>query len=101
MDAQHVLVLLNQAQAYDATEAGFIRDTIAFVEMTPEFWSARSLDGHVTASAWIVTEDGTQTLLLHSEKYDLWLQPGGHPEDEDADILAASAREGNEETGLQ
>lgn len=101
MNHNEVLVLLRQAIAFDTTEADYIAQTISLVEQTPEFWSERSLKGHITTSAWIVTEDGAKALLLHSDKYDIWLQPGGHPEDSDDSLLAAAKREGIEETGLK
>ena len=56
--------------------------------------------GHFTASAFVVSPDlGSMLLILHS-KLDLWLQPGGHIDPEDADVTAASRREVVEETGV-
>lgn len=58
------------------------------------------LEGHLTASAWIVDSSWTQALLLHHRKLDRWLQPGGHVDGE-ADLLRAAEREAHEETGLR
>ena len=58
------------------------------------------LPGHITGSAFIVSEDYKQTLLVHHVKLNKWLQPGGHA-DGDADAARVALREANEETGLQ
>jgi len=58
------------------------------------------LQGHFTASAWLVDADGTRTLLTHHRKLDRWLQPGGHA-DGDRDLARAALREAEEESGLR
>ena len=57
------------------------------------------LDGHFTASSWLVSSDGARTLLTHHRKLGLWLQPGGHA-DGDRDLGRVALREAREETGL-
>lgn len=56
-------------------------------------------EGHVTASAFLVSSDGTRALLLHHAKLDRWLQPGGHA-DGNTNLAAVAWREATEETGL-
>lgn len=56
--------------------------------------------GHFTASAFVLSPDRSRLLLIRHPKLGLWLQPGGHIEAEDADVLAAARREVLEETGL-
>lgn len=51
-----------------------------------------------TASVFIV--NGDAVLLRKHEKFDLWLQPGGHIE-LDEDPVEAVLREAREETGLE
>ena len=58
------------------------------------------LPGHFTASAFVLSPDGRQLLLIHHAKLGLWLQPGGHIEVADVDLLAAARRELSEETGI-
>lgn len=58
------------------------------------------LAGHFTASALVVSGDGTRTLLTHHRKLGLWLQPGGHA-DGDRDLARVALRETQEETGLR
>src|SRR5690606_11801209 len=57
------------------------------------------LDGHFTASAWLVSADGRRALLTHHRKLDRWLQPGGHA-DGDMDLARVALREAAEESGL-
>ena len=57
--------------------------------------------GHFTASAFVITESGEETLLIFHGKLSRWLQPGGHFEATDDDLVAAARREVVEETGAQ
>jgi 8-oxo-dGTP pyrophosphatase MutT (NUDIX family) len=57
--------------------------------------------GHVTASAFITTPARSALLLILHGKLKLWLQPGGHVELEDRDVLASARREVLEEVGLR
>jgi 8-oxo-dGTP pyrophosphatase MutT (NUDIX family) len=57
------------------------------------------LEGHFTASAWLVSADGRRVLLMHHAKLLRWLQPGGHADGE-ADLPAVALKEAQEETGL-
>lgn len=56
--------------------------------------------GHFTASAFVRSPDRSRLLLIHHEKLGRWLQPGGHVEAGDADLMAAARREVREETGV-
>lgn len=60
----------------------------------------RELDiGHITASSWLLDKSGEHALLMHHMKLDKWLQLGGHADGE-ADILAVSIKESQEESGI-
>lgn len=61
----------------------------------------RTLPGHATASAWVLSPDKTKLLLVHHNFLQVWIQPGGHMDAEDENPLAAARREALEETQVQ
>jgi 8-oxo-dGTP pyrophosphatase MutT (NUDIX family) len=69
--------------------------------------AARPLDrrafapGHVTASGLVLSPQGDRVLLVFHRRLRRWLQPGGHLEPEDADIVSAARREVREETAVE
>jgi 8-oxo-dGTP pyrophosphatase MutT (NUDIX family) len=56
--------------------------------------------GHFTASAFVLSPDSCELLLIYHGKLSRWLQPGGHFDAADASPEAAARREVREETGL-
>jgi len=97
----HLRRLLEALAPADAVEAAYLKrfDVLLWAE-----GDALSRDhfvpGHVTASAFVVSPDGAQVLLIEHSKLHRWLQPGGHVEPDDVDVLAACRREVAEEVGL-
>lgn len=81
-------------EALDRIDALVDEQGIAVLERTTFF------PGHITASGFILSPDRTKTLLIFHAKLQLWLQPGGHIEPEDADPEEACRREVEEETGV-
>ena len=57
------------------------------------------LEGHFTASAWLVDRAGRRVLLTHHRKLGQWLQLGGHA-DGDRNLRRVALREAEEESGL-
>ena len=55
---------------------------------------------HFCASAYVVNPENKKVLLVKHKKYNKWLQPGGHIEDNETPEEAA-VREVYEETGIQ
>ena len=55
--------------------------------------------GHLTASAWIISQQEDKVLLHHHQKLEKWIQLGGHLEKREL-IQAAALREAAEESGL-
>jgi 8-oxo-dGTP pyrophosphatase MutT (NUDIX family) len=101
MNTQNLVSLLRLHQAHDIDEQAHRASTLAFVERNGDrWWKRATLDGHVTASAWVVNAARTHALLLHHAKLDRWVQPGGHIDDADASADLAALREAREETGL-
>lgn len=95
-----MLAVLADYQPNDNSERDAVSFIHQFVAEHPRYWSRSTLAGHTTASAWITNADDSKAVLLHHKKLDIWVQPGGHVDDTDATILAASLREAREETGL-
>jgi len=56
--------------------------------------------GHFTASAFVLNPAQDSLLLIFHGKLARWLQPGGHVDPADMDVLAAARRELSEEVGL-
>ncbi|MFY9489020.1 MAG: NUDIX domain-containing protein [Solirubrobacterales bacterium] len=55
--------------------------------------------GHATGSALILSEQKRVALIFHS-KLQLWVQPGGHAESGETDVLNVASREASEELGI-
>jgi len=100
MHRHALLSLLNDYLPADAHEEAMWLATIHFVKENPDCFERTLLEGHVTASAWIVSPDQKQVLLMHHAKLDQWFQPGGHC-DGDPDVLRVAMKEAVEETGVQ
>ncbi|MCB9692872.1 MAG: NUDIX hydrolase [Alphaproteobacteria bacterium] len=84
----------------DALEAGY-REALVELAGHPRPTSRDTFaPGHYTASAFVLSPDGRDLLLIEHAKLARWLQPGGHVDPDDADLVAAARREVAEETGL-
>lgn len=90
--------LANYRTPYEE-ESQFIPDFLNLLEDEDAFTRAR-LEGHFTASAWIVNRRRTHTLLTLHRKLNRWLQLGGHA-DGDEDLAAVALKEAFEESGLK
>ncbi len=99
MHRKELLQLLNRHETRFMEEAAFVARARAFVEANTDVFNREHLPLHVTGSAWVVSPDFTQALILHHIKQDQWFQPGGHA-DGDNDVLRVALRETSEETGL-
>ncbi len=98
MHRQPLLALLERYTQLHPQERVVERFT-AFVNEHPDCLERTCVLGHITASAWIVSPDGTQALLTHHRKLDRWLQLGGHVDGE-SDVVQAALREAQEESGI-
>ena len=83
----------------DNAEKNSVRRTLEFLADNEDCVSKANLQGHVTASAWILSIDMDKTLLTHHKKLNRWLQLGGHIEN-DKTIQQAASREAFEESGI-
>ena len=80
-------------------ESSFINDFLKLTEDSLAYKRER-LEGHFTASAWIVNRKRTHTLLTLHRKLGRWLQLGGHA-DGNEDLLEVAMKEATEESGLK
>lgn len=94
--------LQEKIQAYASLNKEETRFADRFIELLkhPDAFERTHLPGHITGSAFIVSNDFSQTLLVHHAKLNRWLQPGGHS-DGDQDVIRVALREADEETGLK
>jgi 8-oxo-dGTP pyrophosphatase MutT (NUDIX family) len=93
--------LLDAHVPYDALERGHREQMSSLAAVAGDAFARDHYEpGHFTASAFVLSPASDALLLLHHRKLDRWLQPGGHVEPGDADMLAAARREAREEVGL-
>lgn len=85
----------------DERERGFVERMLALLEHDDDpFARATFAPGHFTASAFVLSPACDELFLIHHKKLGIWVQPGGHVEPSDPDLLAAARREVAEEVGL-
>lgn len=97
--------LLLAYAAADERESAFVGRMLALLDVDAGrrddvFARVHFSPGHFTASAFVLSPAGDELFLIRHPKLGLWLQPGGHVEDDDPDVLAAARRETREEVGL-
>jgi 8-oxo-dGTP pyrophosphatase MutT (NUDIX family) len=74
----------------------FLRDT----SDPRQLFHRKNFAGHITASGFVLSPDGKRLALVKHKTLNRHLQPGGHVEETDSNVLAAARREILEETGL-
>ena len=85
----------------DPTEQGHRDAVLALLDLPGDVAHRSHFDpGHLTASAFVLSPDGQELLLILHGKLHKWLQPGGHVDPQDADLVQAAQREVAEETGV-
>jgi len=100
-DTEALLHLLLEHEAADPLEEDH-RERMLELLAGPNDPFARDhfVPGHFTASAFVLDPAGEQLLLILHSKLNLWLQPGGHVDPTDPDLLSGARREAAEETGI-
>jgi 8-oxo-dGTP pyrophosphatase MutT (NUDIX family) len=91
---------LDRYQPVDPRERGF-RERLLELLQAPAPFSRHSFEpGHLTASVFLVSPERDAVLLILHRKLQIWVQPGGHIEADDASLAAAARRELAEEVGV-
>lgn len=75
-------------------------DFVGYLDSQPDAVRRICRPDHLTASALVVNAERTRVLLCLHRKVGLWLQFGGHIEDEDTSLADAAVREAREESGI-
>lgn len=70
-----------------------------FLNTHTEYYARSNTFGQITSSAFIISHDLKDALLIHHKKYNKWLSPGGHV-DSGETSLQACLREVAEEVNL-
>ena len=91
--------MLKQYSAKYPEESLVVEKINDLVTSYPDCFERTCHPGHITGSAWVLSQDRTQCLLVHHRKLDRWLQPGGHA-DGQSDVEKVALREAQEESGL-
>jgi 8-oxo-dGTP pyrophosphatase MutT (NUDIX family) len=92
--------ILADWQAPDPAQDSLRHAVLAFVHGRTDACRRECVSGHVTASAIVLDDSGTQVLLTLHPRLGRWVQLGGHCEDDDPDIVATALREAIEESGV-
>lgn len=100
MHRQSLLNLLNNYFPKSNDEQIYKREIISFVRNNPDCFSPSNLNGHITASAWLLNKDGHKILLMLHKKLNLWLQLGGHADGE-SNVRLVALKEAQEESGIK
>lgn len=95
---QDVLEKINKYIELFPEEKDSLENLIARAKAGEDIVDRKNLTGHVTASGLVLYED--KILLVFHKNLNKYLQPGGHVESEDKNLLEATLREVKEETGL-
>lgn len=98
MHRHQLLKLLRDHRTRFIDEAAMVAKTRRFVLEHEGCFDRALPHGHISGSAWVVNPDRSCVVLLHHRKLGLWLQPGGHA-DNNHDIIEVALNEAAEESG--
>jgi len=91
--------LLEGIEVTDPEVGRFVAQIREFLRSTEWPADRTTRPGHLTASAFVLSHDGEEFVLLFHRKLQIWVEPGGHA-DGDGNLAAVALREATEETGI-
>lgn len=95
--------LIHQIAAYTPCCEQEVQDRallLQWLEEGRDIYTRENAAAHLTASAWVVSPDRQQVLMVFHNIYRSWSWMGGHA-DGDRDLLAVARREVMEESGVK
>lgn len=95
----YLLRLLERYKPSDTQEQLYKQQIQEFVRAHENCFERSLKSGHITASSWLVNQQGSHALLMHHTKLDNWFQLGGHCDGE-SNVLKAAIKEAQEESGI-
>jgi 8-oxo-dGTP pyrophosphatase MutT (NUDIX family) len=103
IDSRTVAALVASLQDDSDGELLKSRDLVLhLLEFTSDPFSRRQFaPGHITCTGLVLAPDHSEMLLVHHNRLDRWLLPGGHVEPGDAAVQDSARREVTEETGVE
>ncbi len=96
---KQLITELNNYEAHDEEEIKAKRDILEFLDNNDSILGKNNTDGHITSAAWIVNHNRSKVILTHHMSLNMWIQLGGHTDDDES-AYDAALREGYEESGL-
>ena len=94
--------LIEQIRAYEPWKEQEERDKeliLHCLETEQDIFLRENTRYHMTASAWVINDDGSRVLMAYHRLYDSWAWLGGHADGE-TDLLKTAVREVLEESGV-
>jgi 8-oxo-dGTP pyrophosphatase MutT (NUDIX family) len=99
MHRRKLLELIAEYESVHPTEFDTVERFRSFINSHQRCFERDCWDGHITGSAWVIDPEGSDVLLTHHKKLDIWVQLGGHSDGE-SDTPQVALREANEEGGV-
>ncbi len=99
LHADAVRTLLSWVAPDDA-QSSLRHAYLGLLAARPDATARECAPGHLTASTFVYSADGTHTLLTLHPRVGRWVQLGGHCEPGDHTLAAAALREATEESGI-
>ena len=100
MSREKLIEELERYTPFNEQEKMDIGIIISELKNNDSVYTRKSLNGHMTASAWIVNGKRDKVLMAFHNIYNSWAWTGGHA-DGDEELLNVAVKEAIEETGIE